>query len=434
MDNNRSEEFCLEEHKPPMDKKLKIAVLILAFLFTVILTSMITFALTAKYLFTPQKDDWKDKADVLKRYIDDYAYFDPDEEAMQDAALKAYVYASGDPYSEYYNEEDFKALYDENYGRYVGIGVTISLSEVVYNGETLSLYEVVRVADGSPAQEAGILCGDLLYSLRENGKETFSSDVGADVFTSMVKGEEGTFVSLSVLRKSYGEYEKIDIRVERRTVISESVFWEISSDAKDVGVVSIYQFDMNTPVELEKSFDYFKKNNIKKAVIDLRGNGGGDLYSVVACASYFVNSGDVIISSEDNVGYKEVYKAQPRSYSYDYSTCNVSENDIGKYRDFEIVVLVDGYTASAAELLTAVFRDYGLAAVVGETTYGKGTMQTIFPLKEEGIGGGIKITTDIYFPPCGENYDGIGIIPDVTVEHSGTEEDNQLKAAIELLS
>ena len=162
----------------------------------------------------------------------------------------------------------------------------------------------------------------------------------------------------------------------------------------------------------------------------MRNNGGGDLNSVVACASYFLNEDDVIISAEDNKGNNVKYKARPRSYSGTYASCSVLQEEIGMFRSLDAVILVNENTASAAELLTAVFRDYKLAAVVGVNTFGKGTMQTIYSLEERGMEGGIKITTDVYFPPCGENYDGVGIMPDVVVKLDDSGEDNQLKTAV----
>lgn len=434
MDDNRIDVEETKEPKLTEGKSLNTALLIFAFVLTALVASMLTFSLTARYLFlSPSKDDWKSKADVLKRYIEDYSYFEPNKEVMEDAALKAYVYASGDPYSEYYNEEDLKALSESDFGRYVGIGVSVSTADIVYNGEVMRLCEITRVFDGSPAQEAGIRVGDLMYSIYIDGEEILSLDIGLDAFAYMIQGEEGTFVSLSVLRKNGDNYEKIDVVSERRAVVSKSVTFEISPFASDVGVVNITQFDLNTPVLLEEAFDYLNDNHIKNVVIDLRGNGGGDRYSIVACASYFLNEGDVIMTSEDIFGYREVYEARPRKLSYKYSACSVSASDIGKYRDFEIVVLINSRTASAAELFAAVFRDYKLAVIVGTTTYGKGTMQTIFPLDLEGMSGGLKITTDIYFPPCGENYEGVGVAPDIVIKDDKTQVDNQLEEAIKII-
>jgi len=404
-------------------------------LFAVILVSVLTtFSLTVKYFHTPKNDSdgFYKKFEVLSDYIDGFAYYDADHEAMEDAALKAYAASAGDRYTVYYNAEDFKALNEDNEGRYVGIGVTVSASEAEYLGEILSLVEVIKVHDGSPAYDKGLVAGDMIYSVHAEGGEIFADDVGLDVLSSKIKGEEGTFVTISVLRKQDDEYKKIEFTLERRKVDVKSV--EYSVYKPDVGVVVISQFDLKTPELFKQAVSALKESGIKKIVIDMRNNGGGDLNSVIACASYFLNEGDLIISAEDNEGNVVKFKARQRTYGGSYASCSVSSDDVGKFKDIEAVILVNENTASAAELLTAVFRDYDLAPIVGVNTFGKGTMQTIYSLEQYGIEGGIKITTDVYFPPCGENYDGVGILPDVVVELEDGETDNQLQAAIDQLN
>ena len=146
----------------------------------------------------------------------------------------------------------------------------------------------------------------------------------------------------------------------------------------------------------------------------------------------------------DNLKNKSVYVVDTHTFSGDYAGCSVSKEDIGKYRELDCVVLANEYTASAAELFTSNFRDYDLATIVGVTTYGKGSMQKIFSLADFGFSGGVKLTTNMYFPPCGESYEGIGIAPDVEIELSeaaasvniyklADEDDNQLQRAIQEL-
>ena len=162
---------------------------------------------------------------------------------------------------------------------------------------------------------------------------------------------------------------------------------------------------------------------------------------MVACASYFLEPGDPIITAENKDGEKDTQYAIVRNYSSRYAPCSVEKNDIGKYRDLEIAVLVNENTASAAELLAAVFRDYELAPIVGTKTYGKGSMQTLISLAPYGMEGGIKITTDLYYPPSGEGYNGIGIAPDFVVEADGDfaasdiheAQDDQLVFAMDVL-
>lgn len=419
-----------QQKKPNTTKILR---LVAAFFAVALISVLLTFSLTVNYFHASLNDEYRDLA-LLKKYIDRYSYYDADHEAMLEAALKAYAGSTGDRYTVYYNAEEFAELAQDNEGRYVGIGVTVKETETVYLGESVKLIEIVKVAEQSPASEAELLVGDMIYSLFENGEEIFAKDVGMKAISSMIKGEAGTYVELSVLRPSDNEYEKINVTLQRRKVENKSVQYERAPSEPTVGVVTVSQFDLNTPVLLSQAFEALARQGISKIVIDLRDNPGGDLNSVVACASYFVNEGDVIISAADNAGNVVTYNALSRTYGPSYSSCNVAKSDIGKFKGFEIAVLINGHTASAAELLTAVFRDYELATLIGENTFGKGTMQTIYSLERYGLEGGVKITTNVYFPPCGESYDGVGIAPDIVVNKVDGEADNQLLAAIEELT
>ncbi len=415
---------------------LKVFGIICVALLLVVVTAMLTFSLTVNhFVVNPNNGDkLSDTIDVVKGYLDAYAYFDCDEDARIEAAVKAYVSASDDKYSVFYNAEEFKSLNDDKEGRFIGIGVSIAEKEIVYEGKSLKLIEIINVYDNSPALDAGLHSGDLIYSVDTTDGEVFTSEVGLDVTSSKIKGEEGTSVTITILRPYADGYEKLDFTLVRRAVEVKSVTWFVAENTPSVGVVTITQFDLNTPALLTASVDALKEQNIKKIVIDMRDNGGGELNSVLACASYFLNPGDIIVSAEDKNGNIEEYDVRTRSYIKSaYSSCEVKNEDIGKYRDFEVAVLVNGNTASAAELLTAVFRDYGLAPVIGEQTFGKGTMQSTYSLAKLGVEGGIKFTTDLYYPPCGENYDGVGITPDIVVTPDESQNDAQLLAAIEEL-
>ena len=259
-------------------------------------------------------------------------------------------------------------------------------------------------------------------------------------------GEAGTKAEFTVLRKRAGttsEYEERFFSVTRRKIVSSSVYSHVCENDATVGIVKITGFDYNTPAQFCDAVDALRAKGIKKVVFDLRYNGGGALLSIVAVLSYFLDDGDVIMSTQSSNGDTEVLTVGVVSgLKGDKAACNVSRDDIGKYKDLEVAVLCNGSTASAAELFTATFRDYGLGKIVGTSTFGKGAMQTTIDLSYFGYEGGIKLTTDMYFPPCGESYDGIGITPDVVVEidealygkniYEITDaEDNQLGAAIE---
>lgn len=378
-------------------------------------TALVTFSYTIKE-FCHVTDENSVKLQTITKLIEENAYYDPQYEEMLDAALKAYVGAAGDKYTVYYNAEEYAALTQENQGHYVGIGVTTRETTVEYLGKAVTVLEVVRIASDSPATDSGLMLGDYIYAVDTEDGIQYVDDIGRDIAAEFIRGEAGTTVKILWLTEDGSGYVLKEAELIRKKVLTVSAEARVSETDPSVGIVSIYQFDLNTPTQLCSSFDSLKAKGITKVVLDLRDNGGGDLLSVIACASYFVKTGDVIITAESKDGTVDTRRAVRRVYSDSYSSCSVLDEDIGKYRDFQVAVLVNENTASAAELLTAVFRDYELATVIGMQTFGKGSMQTLIPLEPYGLEGGVKVTTSHYYPPSGEGYNGIGITPDIIVE------------------
>ena len=208
-----------------------------------------------------------------------------------------------------------------------------------------------------------------------------------------------------------------------------------------VGIIKITEFNLTTPEQFEKEVDKLLASGCEKFVFDVRYNPGGDLRSIQAVLSYFLNDGDTFIRIVDNKGNETTQKISAVQYKGDYASCSIEKKDIAKYRDLDFAVLTNGSTASAAELFTSALMDYGLSITVGETTYGKGTMQTTYSLESYGYGGALKLTTKYYNPPLSESYEGKGITPDfveeldealqnVNIYKITDEEDNQLRRAI----
>ena len=407
----------------------------------IVVTALVTFSYTIKE-FCHVTDENSLKLQTITKLIEENAYYDPQNEEMLGAALKAYVGAAGDKYTVYYDAEEYAALTQENQGHYVGIGVTTQEASVEYLGRSVAVLEVVRVAADSPAETAGLLAGDYIYAVDTDEGVQYVEDVGRDIAVELIRGERGTTVKLLWLTWDGIDYILKEAELTRKEVVTVSAEFRVSETDPSVGVVSLYQFDLTTPTQLCSAFDSLKSQGITNVVLDLRDNGGGDLLSVIACASYFVGHGDVIITAESKDGTKDTQRAVRRVYSNSYSSCTVLDEDIGKYRDFRVAVLVNENTASAAELLTAVFRDYKLAPVIGVQTFGKGSVQRLISLEPYGIEGGIKVTTSLYYPPNGEGYNGVGITPDIIVElaegldinNISEQQDTQLVRAIEELT
>ena len=385
--------------------------------------------------------------ELLAAIFETYSYFELDEEEMADAVLKAYVAATGDRYAEYFNAEEYEAFAASAVGSSEGIGINIIYTTITFDGIDYKVLKVTNVTRESPALKAGLKVGDLIIYVGID-KETRKSVhyLGYDEALSRLVGKSGTKAEFTVLRTADdGSYEEIPFSVTREAITSDSVLHHVCATDSSVGIVKILGFDYTTPTQFSQAVDELRAKGIEKFVFDVRYNGGGDLISIVAVLSYFLDEGQTIISTVDKSGRGSVRRAQViSSYDGDAAGCNVSREDIGKYKDLSVAVLCNSSTASAAELFTATFRDYKIGKVVGETTFGKGSMQSILSLEIFGMEGALKLTTNMYFPPCGESYEGIGIVPDVVIAlddalrnkniYEFTDaEDNQLQAAIETL-
>ena len=385
---------------------------------------------------------------LVDQLIRDYAYDGVDQEAMMDAVIKAYVAATGDIYAEYYTKEEFDALTQESQGKMEGIGVS------VINGsyEGMTAIKLIMVYPGSPAEAAGLKPGDLIVALKyQDELQSVDALGGYTMAVNHLRGAAGTKAEFLVMRPSGSGYEQIEFAITRATFDAVSVTGKVSKTDPKVGIVTIIQFDLPTPEQFEATVDDLIAKGCTKFVFDVRNNPGGDLESIKAIQSYFLSEGDLLVSTKDKHGNeKKEYVKAVRHTSPAYSVCDVTEDEIGKYGDLTFCVLTNGNTASAAELFTATMRDYKLGTIVGETTYGKGCMQSIYDLsrtgpyyKLYGVEGGLKLTTQMYFPACGESYHDIGIAPHVEVKLPAEvmeqytmydlpeELDTQLQAALE---
>lgn len=368
-------------------------------------------------------------------------------QAVIDAALKEYVRQTGDPYAAYYTAEEFAALQKDSVGQTQGIGVSIIESTVSVNGTEFTAIKIINVMKNSPAMEAGVKVNDRIVYVGGGEDRRAVSTLGYDPAVKALQGTAGTTAEFTVWREDgNGGYEEKAFSILRR----EFTGWSVSAHVctvegyENVGIVKIMQFDLTTPPQFCEAMDSLLTQGCTKFVFDVRYNPGGDLASIKAVLSYLLQEGDTIIRTRDKSEIEEkavvgVIQEYPAGSAY--ASCNVSKEDIGKYRGYELAVLCNGNTASAAELFTAALRDYELATVVGTTTYGKGSMQTIHNLAPFGCQGALKMTTALYFPPLGESYDGIGITPHVTVALSEEaskiniyeikdSEDNQLTEAL----
>lgn len=447
-------EALFSDEVPPMPKKEKRIALrtaIFAGIALVLAAVMLTYTcLSGVYrhrLAEAQNanvvsgDDRYYPFELFDQIFSQNSFAELDEKEMMTAALKAYVYATGDRYAAYYTAEEYAEMMATSEGKTQGIGVNIAYTTVDYEGKTQEAIQIFHVTKGSPADTAGVRAGDVIYAVESNGTFATVDSLGYSTALQKLQGTAGTKVSFKALRKEDGAWTEKSFTVTRKEFTSDSVYGEKSSSGK-VGIIRILQFDLTTPKQFSAEVDRLKKEGCESFVFDVRNNPGGNLQSIETILSYFLSEGDVLIRIQYKNGEEEVSKVKAVTYSGVYEGCSVSKSDIGKYKDLKSVVLCNSGTASAAELFTATFRDYGLGKIVGETTYGKGSMQTIIPLTQYGYTGAIKLTTAMYYSGKDtKGYDGVGITPDHTVKLSGDKniyvreeaEDAQLLKALELL-
>ena len=379
------------------------------------------------------------KLETIIELFKTYSYYEIDEEVLCRAMVNGMEFAINDRYAEYYNAEEYALMTAENQGETQGIGVTV-IENTDYN-----CIEIISVLPNSPALAAGVEPGDLIIYVGGGESKEKVTDLGYYAALAKLQGVKGTVCEFTALRGT----EEIEFSIMRDTFVSESVTYRVCATDSKVGIIKLIQFDLTTPGQFCTAMDSLIASGVEYFIFDVRYNGGGDLASITAVLSYMLNEGDVLIKTRDRAGTEVITKVDTVNYSITspYSACNVKESDIAKYRDKVMgksAVLANGSTASAAELFTCALMDYGISEIVGTTTYGKGSMQSIFSLQYYGYDGAVKMTTKMYFPPISDGYDGIGIKPDLEVELDKSlenkniykitdQEDNQLQAAISLI-
>lgn len=344
------------------------------------------------------------KLRTLESAIDVYYYQEGlDYEAMQTGILSGLVDSLNDPYSEYYTKEELKKVTEDNEGIYYGIGAYVSMDT------TLAMPKISGIIADTPAEEAGLRENDVIAAVGDVSTYQMTTQEAV----SYIRGEEGTKVELTIYRE--GEPDYLYFSVERRKVESPSVNSEMKGD---IGYLQITSFDDVTVHQFTDAYDELKKQGMKGLIIDVRSNPGGLLTSVLEISRQILPKG-LIVYTEDKYGQKNEY------------TCD-GKNEI----DIPLVVLINGNSASASEILAGAVQDYGIGTIVGTTTYGKGVVQNIFGLSD---GSAVKLTISNYFTPNGNNIHGIGIIPDVEVEldadkYYDEDVDTQIEKAIEILN
>tara|TARA_B100001564_G_scaffold357500_1_gene373870 strand:- start:4602 stop:5738 length:1137 start_codon:yes stop_codon:yes gene_type:complete len=339
---------------------------------------------------------------IKKEYVDEV-----NQSEMMDSAING-VLQSLDPYSAYMSPELFKEMQTDTKGEFGGLGIEI--------GMEAGVVKVISPIDGTPAELAGIKAGDFIVKI---GKEQVQGKSLMEA-VKLMRGPVGTSINLTIRRKNVKK--PIEFKITRRIIEVQSVSSDAISKEKNIGYVRLKSFNENSDKQFLKSIKKFEKNKkIKGYIIDLRNNPGGLLTQAINITDYFLNDGEIVSTKGRNISETRKFFAR-------------SGDEV---RGKPVVVLINNGSASASEIFAGALKDHKRAIILGENSYGKGSVQSIIPLRN---GGGMRLTISKYYLPSGESISEVGVTPDIFIEELdenfkiNSEKDNQLNYAIKLFN
>ena len=339
---------------------------------------------------------------IKKDYVDEV-----DQSKIMDSAING-VLQSLDPYSAYMSPELFKEMQTDTRGEFGGLGIEI--------GMEAGVVKVISPIDDTPAAEAGIKAGDYIVKI---GKDQVQGKTLMEA-VKLMRGPVGTSVDLTVRRKNVKK--PLEFKIIRKIIEVKSVNSEIISKEKNIGYIRLKSFNENSDKQFLNTIKNFEKDKkIKGYVLDLRNNPGGLLTQAINITDFFLNDGEIVSTKGRNISETRKFFARK------------GDEINGK----PIVVLINNGSASASEIFAGALKDHKRAIILGENSYGKGSVQSIIPLRN---GGGMRLTLSKYYLPSGKSISEVGVTPDILVEEIdddfkiNTEKDNQLDYAIKLFN
>ena len=339
---------------------------------------------------------------IKEEYVDDV-----DQAEVMDSAING-VLQSLDPYSAYMSPELFKEMQTDTRGEFGGLGIEI--------GMEAGVVKVISPIDDTPAEKAGIKAGDYIVKI---GKEQVQGKSLMEA-VKLMRGPVGTSIDLTVRRKDVKK--PLEFTITRKIIEVQSVSSEIISKEKNIGYIRLKSFNENSDNQFLKSIKKFEKNpKIKGYAIDLRNNPGGLLTQAINITDFFLDDGEIVSTKGRKISETRKFFARR------------GDETKGK----PVIILINNGSASASEIFAGALKDHKRAIIVGENSYGKGSVQSIIPLRN---GGGMRLTISKYYLPSGKSISEVGVTPDIVVEELGddfkmnSEKDNQLNYAIKLFN
>ena len=376
---------------------------------TIIVLAVLNSLIGVSYLHSKNSDELYEKIDLFsevlenikKNYVDEV-----DQAEVMDSAING-VLQSLDPYSAYMSPKSFKGMQTDTKGEFGGLGIEIGMESGVI--------KVISPIDDTPASNAGIKSGDYIVKINEEQLQGKSLTEAVE----LMRGPIGSEINLTIRRKNVKK--ALNFKIKRAIIEVKSVVAKIIGKEKKIGYLRLKSFNENSDEQLSKSIDKFEKNNkLNGYILDLRNNPGGLLTQAISITDFFLDDGEIVSTKGRKISETR------RFFSKKGDGIN------GK----PLIVIINNGSASASEIVSGALKDHKRAIILGERTYGKGSVQSIIPLKN---GGGIRLTISKYYLPSGKSISEIGVLPDILVEEIGddfkinSKTDNQLKYAVNLL-
>jgi len=326
----------------------------------------------------------------VMKFIQNYYVDDVDLKKLYEGAMKGMFESLGDPYSVFLTASDMDDLADTTTGKFGGVGLYISKhsGDISFDEKHLPYVRVVAPIEGTPAYRLGISAGDYIIKIGDKSTEKMT----LDEVLKQLRGEPGTKVNITILR---GEDIIFAVDIQREYIVVPSV--KSAMIDSNIAYIRIIQFTPITTTDVKNALEGFAKKGYKSLIIDLRGNPGGLLSSVTDIANFFLSE-EVIVSTRSKIpSENQIFKA---------------EKSVLVPKDIPIIVLIDKGSASASEILAGALKDNKRGMLVGEKTFGKGSVQQVRSLNDAGF----KLTMSRYYTPSGENIDKVGIAPDQEIK------------------